>query len=154
ATIRLRNLIFAFEDVAYDQRLTFTLNECAVRLLTDSGITWTVDGDREVDLPAESRVVAYRICHEAIANARNHSGGTTVAIHVAADDGGVEVTITDDGCGVDPDTVSSPAGHFGLTNMRERANIAGGWWRIERAEPKGTTVRFWLPGTAVDSVQN
>jgi PAS domain S-box-containing protein len=147
ATVRLRSLISVFEDVAYDQRLALTLNECATRLLTDSGITWTVDGDRDVDLPAVARVVAYRICHEAIANARNHSGGTTVAIHVTAVDDGVEVTITDNGVGVDPD-ITSPAGHFGLTSMRERAAIAGGWWRIERAEPKGAVVRFWLPASA------
>jgi len=53
--------------------------------------------------------------------------------------------VEDDGVGVDPDTVTSPAGHLGITSMRERATIAGGWWRIDRGTEGGTVVRFWLP---------
>jgi signal transduction histidine kinase len=36
-------------------------------------------------------------------------------------------------------------GHLGFTAMRERAEIAGGWWRVASAPRVGTTVEFWLP---------
>jgi signal transduction histidine kinase len=29
--------------------------------------------------------------------------------------------------------------------MRERAESAGGWWRIDGAPGGGTSVEFWLP---------
>jgi signal transduction histidine kinase len=29
--------------------------------------------------------------------------------------------------------------------MRERAELAGGWLRVESAIGRGTTVEFWLP---------
>jgi hypothetical protein len=29
--------------------------------------------------------------------------------------------------------------------MRERAQIAGGWWSIKCPEAGGTIVEFWLP---------
>ncbi|MEV4085160.1 hypothetical protein AB0J43_33335 [Nonomuraea fuscirosea] len=36
-------------------------------------------------------------------------------------------------------------GHFGLAEMRERAEAAGGWWSIGGRPGGGTTVEFWVP---------
>jgi signal transduction histidine kinase len=36
-------------------------------------------------------------------------------------------------------------GHTRLTSMRERAELAGGWFRIESRPGQGTTVWCWLP---------
>jgi signal transduction histidine kinase len=30
--------------------------------------------------------------------------------------------------------------------MRERADAAGGWWRVESAPGAGTAVEFFVPG--------
>jgi nitrate/nitrite-specific signal transduction histidine kinase len=35
-------------------------------------------------------------------------------------------------------------GHLGLKAMRERAELAEGWLRIE-SRPGATTITFWLP---------
>jgi PAS domain S-box-containing protein len=148
ATIRLRNLIFDIESPAYDQPLRFSIVDCLDRVLLDSGIDSELSGDLDADLPPPTRLVAYRICQEALINVRTHSGAGRVVVTLDSVDGGTEVAIADDGVGVDPDTVRSPAGHFGLTSMRERATMAGGWWRIERGEPGGAVVRFWLPRAA------
>jgi signal transduction histidine kinase len=95
--------------------------------------------------------VAYRICHEAVDNARNHANATEVTVAATATGGGVEITVVDDGIGVDPSVEGSPPGHYGLTSMRERAALAGGWWRLERGVPRGSVVRFWLPSPADDA---
>ena len=29
--------------------------------------------------------------------------------------------------------------------MRERAEMVGGWWRIDSVPGAGTTVEFWVP---------
>jgi signal transduction histidine kinase len=48
--------------------------------------------------------------------------------------------------GFTPDLQASQAHeHFGLIEMRERSETAGGWWTVESAPGSGTTVEFWLP---------
>jgi signal transduction histidine kinase len=39
-------------------------------------------------------------------------------------------------------------GHMGLTSMRERAEMAGGWWRVDSAKGQGTAIEFWIPEEA------
>lgn len=76
---------------------------------------------------------------------------------------GALVTVADDGAGFDVER-DSPDGHFGLTMMRERAQVAGGSFRIESDVGKGTIViaefpTSWLyqagdgQGTAADAQQ-
>ena len=63
------------------------------------------------------------------------------------DDGGrLRALIVED----DPDDAelmapSTPAGQLGLASMRERAELASGWSRIESGPSEGTTVSCWLP---------
>ncbi len=45
-----------------------------------------------------------------------------------------------------PDPVTRNANrHFGLIEMRERAETAGGWWAVASSPGTGANVRFWLP---------
>jgi signal transduction histidine kinase len=62
-------------------------------------------------------------------------------------DNGTLVRVTDDGAGFSdqvPETHDSHR-HFGLIEMRERAETAGGWWSVSSEKGVGTTVMFWLP---------
>ena len=43
------------------------------------------------------------------------------------------------------EVTDSKPGHLGLVSMRERAQIAGGWWLIRSPADGGTVVEFWLP---------
>jgi signal transduction histidine kinase len=52
----------------------------------------------------------------------------------------VELSIVDDGTGFDPDDV--PAGHLGLTIMRERAAAIGAQLVIDAAPGRGTRLRI------------
>ena len=97
--------------------------------------------------PPETRTIAYRIIQEAVANARKHSGAKGVDVLLASEDGGLQVRISDNGKGLEAS--ESPPGHMGLSAMRERAEMAGGWLRVdghEQQQGKGTTIEFWLPG--------
>ena len=52
-------------------------------------------------------------------------------VRLADVDHGWKVQIDDDGDGFDPPDSGSVPGYLGLTAMRERAQIAGGWWKME-----------------------
>ena len=56
----------------------------------------------------------------------------------------MELVIEDNGQGFDLDQVRSvkvPEGGFGLTSMKERAELSGGSFSIKSAKGEGTTVR-------------
>jgi signal transduction histidine kinase len=60
-------------------------------------------------------------------------------------DGGVRVEVTDNGTGfVMAESLRMP-GHIGLVALRERAQLAGGWCRIDSDPGNGTTIEFWVP---------
>ena len=78
-------------------------------------------------------------------NVRKHARATMVRVELSDLSNGCLVRITDDGVGYHPADVENSPGHLGLVLMRERAQIARGWCRIESASGAGTTVEFWVP---------
>jgi two-component system sensor histidine kinase UhpB len=99
-----------------------------------------------------TRMVLYRIVQEAIVNARKHSSATHVLVLLEEDKGGFLARIEDDGVGFDVDAPTSTLPHHvGLTSMRERAELAGGWLQIDSTPRRGTTVETWIPDAAEPS---
>jgi signal transduction histidine kinase len=145
---RLRELIFDLRPPVLDEvGLAAALQQYAKHLGELGGFAVEVS-DRLVEEPApEVRVIAYRIAQEALANVRRHAAARTV--HVALDqaDRGMLLSVADDGVGFDSDAVDATPrpGHIGMTSMRERAAMAGGWTRVRSAPGQGATVEVWLP---------
>jgi signal transduction histidine kinase len=142
-TDRMRSLVFDLRPPALDwagvaSALRLYLEETQERF----GLAYRLDNRLEDEPPAEVRLIVYRIAQEAITNVRKHASASEVAVTLDGRDGGVHVTVRDDGVGVEspPDARS-----FGLASMRERAESAGGWWRIESGAGAGATVEFWVP---------
>ncbi len=77
-------------------------------------------------------------------NARKHAEATEVLITLETVDEGVLVSVRDNGRGFDPQDLQE-SGHLGLSEMRTRAESAGGWWSLDAGPGKGTTVEFWVP---------
>jgi signal transduction histidine kinase len=90
----------------------------------ESGTTtdFTVDGTpRELPGPAEDAL--YRTAQEALSNTRKHAAGAPVSVVLAYRDDSTELTVTDHQ-GHRP--AGQPTGGYGLTGMRERAELIGG----------------------------
>lgn len=58
-------------------------------------------------------------------------------------DGKVTLTVSDDGVGFDVEE-SSKTSHFGLTGMRERAQLVGGELNIISKSGYGTTIKLTI----------
>jgi PAS domain S-box-containing protein len=144
---RLRHLIFDLQPPTADGGLVANLTSYLEQLRSDAGVNYTVDNRLRVEPGADAQIIAYRIAQEALTNIRRHARASTVAIRLSTVDDGCLVAISDDGVGYQPATESTP-GHLGLPLMAERAQIAGGWCRIESAPGRGSTVEFWIPHTA------
>jgi PAS domain S-box-containing protein len=149
ATIgRLRSLVFQLRPTAIDRHgLVSALNDYLQNVVTDRGPDITVHDEKfTLEPPGETAITIFRICQEAITNVRKHARAQHVDVTLSTVDLGTLVLVTDDGVGYDPKALSpDPREHFGLIEMRERAETAGGSWTIGGAPGLGTTVEFWLP---------
>ncbi|MGV9375801.1 PAS domain-containing sensor histidine kinase [Nonomuraea sp. NPDC003707] len=111
-----------------------------------AGVAYELVNRLDGEPPAEAAITVFRICQEALTNVRKHAGAAAVAVELASLDKGVHVRVRDDGVGITRQ--DGQDGHFGLIEMRERAETAGGWWSIRGAPGAGTTVDFWVPAVA------
>ncbi len=145
AVDRLRELLFDLEAPARELGLGDALRRAAAHAFADSGVDWRLEDGAGRELPQSVRTVAYRICQEALANVRRHSGARRVRVVLGVADGGLLLEVADDGRGMDASASGPRLGHLGLAGMRERADAAGGWWRLESRSGAGTTGRAWLP---------
>ena len=77
-------------------------------------------------------------------------GAGSVVVSVRGDEEGLSVEIEDDGVGMDVGLGMAELlrdGHFGLAGMRERVELVGGTFDLDRGTRRGTRVRFLLPAT-------
>jgi len=121
-------------------RRTEQLSGIPVRLHVSLRYAEGVIGTR---LLPDVELAVYRVVQEALTNVRRHSTATRVTVTVVEDDETVVAEISDDGRGFDVDG----AGGFGLSGMRERAELAEGTLEVTRGRPdgRGTTVRLVVP---------
>lgn len=102
-----------------------------------------VTGGDFSDLGDDAQLVVYRVAQEALSNATRHSGAKRIEVQLRrAEDGGVELTVADDGRGFAFD--ESERG-LGIAGMRERALLVGGELTIESRPGRGTTIRLTVP---------
>lgn len=111
------------------------------------------DHDGRLDAELESTV--YRIVQEALTNVGKHAQASSAVVSVTAEDGVMRIEVTDDGVGLPSDAAQraaeaaeSMSGGFGMSGMRERAELVGGQLDVRAADPvtgRGTTVRLTVP---------
>jgi len=144
---RLRHLLFHLRPPVLDREgLAPALRVYLDEVLRDGPFTYGVENRFESEPGAETRTILYRIAQEALNNVRKHAKATRVDVLLEETGGGFLVRVEDDGCGFRFDGTPGPLpGHLGLTAMRERAELAGGWWRASSRPGRGTLIEFWLP---------
>jgi signal transduction histidine kinase len=117
--------------------------------------------DKELLLSPDVEQCIYRIAQEAVENVVHHANAQHLSAQLTVAGAEIQLVIRDDGIGFKPET-HSPAGHFGLKGMQERAQLVGGVLSIDsqpaftRAETKGpsraheacgTTIRLVIKGS-------
>jgi signal transduction histidine kinase len=112
-----------------------------------SAATCTLDVTGEPrELGSEARLALYRTAQEALTNVRRHSAADRVEIALRYAQHGTTLVVQDFGPGA-PVTIpggSNGTGGYGLTGMRERAELLGGRLSAEPTDD-GFRVELWLP---------
>lgn len=132
----------ALDDADFVQLLTNLVN--GLRPQVEAEVLFSVQSD-ETELDIKRKVNLYRITQEALNNVLKHARAKKIEINFRYNKQGLELLITDDGCGFDPDTTS--AHNMGLRIMRERALEQDLYLEITSAPNEGTKIKVgWGDG--------
>jgi signal transduction histidine kinase len=115
------------------------LTGCAIRCRTNTPGRFP---DRPV--ASDTRHNLYLAVKEALNNIVKHSGATEVRIEVTWSDNELELSLHDNGRGIQPEPTQRRHGE-GLENLRRRLESLGGRTEIANAPEGGCRVRFILP---------
>ena len=140
---RLRTLVFDLKPPALESGLVLALKELFAQRAGEWSFDPTVEDRLQAEPDEDVRSVLYRVACEALGNVQKHARASRVDVVLESSDGGVAMSLTDDGIGFAP--APSRPGHFGLTSMRERAELAGGRLAVHSRPGGGTTVDAWVP---------
>jgi signal transduction histidine kinase len=152
----LRHLITELRPAALDDfGLVPALEALARRAQAMDGLEIRTEielGEGERRLDAELESTLYRVVQEALTNVSRHAKATSAVISLSERDGKVTAAVTDDGEGLPLDGMSrqrSPEdelkGGFGVSGMRERAELVGGELELLPAPGGGATMRLTVP---------
>ena len=144
---RLRHLLFDLRPPTLDlEGLPAALEMYLQETLGKLGISFTVEERLRTEPGPEARTILYRVAQEALINVAKHAQAQHVSVSIEERDGGFLVRVEDDGRGFSVHESLRPRpGHLGMGAMRERAEIAGGWFNADSAPGTGTTVEVWVP---------
>jgi signal transduction histidine kinase len=121
--------------------LDAAIGEAVDHLKALAGMTATLDlAGPASALTSGQRTVVLRIAQEALQNVRKHAGARNVRVTTRQEDGTWTLEVRDDGRGFDVGAVAARGRrNFGLTFMRERAELIGAQLDV-RSRPEGGTV--------------
>jgi two-component system sensor histidine kinase DegS len=119
-----------------------------VRVYVNSyGTRVYVDAEPAPRLPREAAIVLYRIMQEALQNAHKYARNAPVTVRLVFQGRALCLSIRDEGPGFDVREVARRAGRssWGLTSMRERAELIGADLTVTSHPGHGTDVQVILP---------
>jgi signal transduction histidine kinase len=133
------------ENLELDTDLNESISERLESVRLHSGIETQVDLRLPDQVAPPIQAIVVKNVAEALTNVAKHAHATRVFVSANEVDDGIRVEIVDDGAGfVVAEAVNMP-GHLGLLAMKERAQLAGGWFHIESEPGAGAKVEFWVP---------
>jgi signal transduction histidine kinase len=154
----LRHLITELRPAALDELgLAPALQALARRAQAIDGLDVQTEididddgGERRLDPELESTL--YRVVQEALTNVSRHANATRALISVVQRDGRIVASVTDDGQGLPAGGPARPRtpgeelkGGFGVSGMRERAELVGGEIELAPAPGGGAVMRLSVP---------
>ncbi len=109
-------------------------------LLSRTSIPAVLDADPVPRLGEAVEIAAYFVVAEAITNVLKHAGATAVTVRMRYGPDRLEVSVTDDGCGLVDETAGS-----GLRGLRDRVASVDGRLTVSAGVGTGTTIAAAFP---------
>jgi len=142
ALAELRHMVAALRSEG--PPLDAALRRLAERFETNTGLPVRLQLPLDLPLlPQAHELALYRAAQEGLTNVQRHAAARHVRLGLALAEGGIWLTVSDDGQGTAPGAVRE--GGFGLRGLRERAAPLGGQLDWSSTPGEGTQLSLWLP---------
>ncbi|RVU70974.1 MULTISPECIES: sensor histidine kinase [Lactobacillus] len=126
--------------------LSAAIRALVKRSIENTGIEIDFIDHAQTDhLPKKMQNVLYRVTQESINNALKHANPNEISIVLVSHDHFIKLEVIDDGVGFDYHAGQFNGHSLGLMNMDERVRALNGFFNIESAPGKGTTVSVKFP---------
>jgi signal transduction histidine kinase len=113
------------------------------RFIDRTGLTGAFQAEPEPARFGDERAeTLIRMAQEALRNVERHAGASRVDVRLASAGDRLELSIEDNGVGFDP--AEPHPGHYGLTGLREQAELIGAELQIDSAPQRGTRIGVTL----------
>ncbi len=142
---QLRELLTTFRIKVNEPGLKPALQATVEEFGANSGVEILMDYQLDhCPLTPNEEIHCLQIVREALSNVVKHAQAASCCLALAQDrQGTIHITIDDDGIGITE--AISPAGHYGISILMERANSLNGSLAITRREAGGTRVYLRFP---------
>lgn len=121
--------------------------ESLVRSVPSEEVTIHVDA-APCELAEHLETAIYRIAQEALQNIVKHAGAQRAEVRLRQTDSSAVLDVSDDGQGFDPAALPTGGGRpvgYGLSGMRERAELIGARLEIDAERGQGTRLTLTVP---------
>jgi len=155
-TKEIRHMLFTLRPLILEsQGLTAAVQAMSDKMMETYTQKVTVDIEERVTIQLEmgKQGVIFYIIEEAVNNARKHAAAPVIAVNLRQMEAGIAVLeIVDNGAGFDVKSVTEAYdkranSSLGMVNLRERAELVNGLFRLESTPGIGTKVQVYIPLT-------
>jgi len=116
------------------------------RMVAPEDTRVSLDIPSGIRLPRLMKEHGAYILGEAVSNAVKHADASRIEVIARELSGeGLQLEVTDDGKGFDPQQADRQVGHYGLVGIRERVRLLGGEMTIASNRDSGTSLIIQLP---------
>lgn len=150
-----RSMVFEISPpILFELGLTKAVEWYANSTLRESGLEFSLDLQEDFpNLRPDLAAAMYRAFTELCVNVIKHAGATCVHVEVKEKAGEACITVSDDGCGIEPEPDSEAAlsrGGYGLFSIRERFIGFGGCVVITKSDLGGARIVVCVPIKGVE----
>jgi signal transduction histidine kinase len=132
--------------------LADALQQITADFEANTGIPAAVEVDvRLATLNGATADELLQIVREALSNVSKHADASHVHVSLREEgEGGALLRVEDDGRGIAAERMQAAVtGHYGLSNMRDRARSLGGTFEVTSEAGRGTAVQVQIPPAEV-----
>ncbi len=151
-TKEIRHMLFTLRPLVLESQgllAALEANAEKMRETYNQNVIVSVDPKVVAELEIGKQTVIFYIAEEAVNNARKHAQAANIWVRLKMVEQGLALLeIEDNGVGFNVGAVDAfyeQRGSLGMVNMRERAELISGIFRIDSAEGHGTRIRVLIP---------
>lgn len=153
ATTRARTVLTETRYVLQDLRadsprpddLPEMVQEEIERFTISTGISCVSEIDALARTPDTYCGHVLRTVSEGLSNIARHAQAQHASVRAISHGQHLDIEVSDDGVGFDPEAIVALPGHYGLVGLRERVNLIGGEFVIKSLPGQGTRIRVCVP---------